>query len=86
MRLFTVARFATMKSRAASDSILSYATAAVAASTAAVTAAIFARRATSSSGSILRNIALVVKKLTLVDEVLLFRIFKLSEGVLAWLS
>ena len=87
MILFAMARSATTMLRAASASIFSCAAiaVAVAASSAAVVAAICARRAVSSSGSILRNVALVVTILTLVDEVFLFWICKFSEGVLAWL-
>ena len=85
MKLFTVARSATMMSRAASASILSCAAAAVVASVAAVATIIYSRRAVSLYGSILRNVALVITILTLVDEVLLFWICKLSGGSLAWL-
>ena len=60
MRIFAVARYAAMRLRASSASILSCAAAAVAASAAAVAAAMCAQRAVNSSGSILRNVALVV--------------------------
>ena len=82
MKIFALARSTAMRLRDSSASILSCAAAAVAASADAVAAAIFARRAVSSSGSILRNIALVVTFLTLVVEVLLFWNCKSSGGVL----
>ena len=73
MRRFGAARSDAMRSRASSPSILSCAAAAAAAtaSVATVAAAICARRAVSSSGSILRNADLVVTILTLVVEVAL---------------
>ena len=67
-----MARSAARRLRASSDSILSCVTVAVAASVAAVTAVIYVRRAVSSSGSILRNVALVITILTLFVELLLF--------------
>ena len=65
MTFVAVARSATMILRAASASILFYNVAAAVASAAAVDAAVCARRAVRSSGSVLRNVALIVKFLTL---------------------
>ena len=62
-----MAKSVTMIFHAASVSILSCAVAVVSASAAVVAAAIFTRRAVSSFGSILRNVALVVTILILVD-------------------
>ena len=72
MIIFSVDRSATMRSRASSASILSCTAATIAASAAVVAAAICDRRTVNLSGSILRNVALVVTILTLVVEVLLF--------------
>ena len=66
MRIFAVARSAATRSRSSSASIMFYAGAAVAPSVTAVTAVICVRRAVSSSGSILWNVALVVTILTLI--------------------
>ena len=60
MRLFTVAKSTTMIFCAASASIFSCVVAVITASTIVVDASICARRAVSSSGSILRNVSLVV--------------------------
>ena len=75
-------RSAARSLRASSASILSCAAVAVAASVDAVAAANCDRRAVRSSGSILRNVALVVTILTLVVELLLFWNCKSSGGVL----
>ena len=77
-----MSRSALMMLRAASASILSCADAPVSVRAAAVSAEICARRAVSSSGSILRNVALAVTILTLVDEVLLFWIASCPEEFL----
>ena len=66
MRRFAVAMSAAMRLRASLASILSCAAVADSASVAAVATIICARRAVSSSGSILRNVALMVTILTLV--------------------
>ena len=63
-----MARSATMRPRASLASILSCAAVAVATSVGAVAAVIYTRRAVRSSGSILRNVALVVTILTLVSH------------------
>ena len=60
MRRFAVARSAAMRSRDSLASIFSCATSTNTASDTVVAATICARRAVSSSGSILRNVSLVV--------------------------
>ena len=82
MRRFDVARSAAMRLHASSASILSCAAPPLAASAALVADAIYVWRAVSSSGSILRNVALMVTILTLVVKVLLFWNYKSSGGVL----
>ena len=60
MRLFAVARSATIMLRTASVSILSCAAAAVTTSADVMATTTYAWRAVSSSASILRNVALVI--------------------------